>query len=80
MLCFVGSQAREEDSNAFLKFSKTLTFSGKRYPHKTKNICLVMRFSPETTKKTNIKKIRLCLSYFSDYAPVLDACFLPLTQ
>jgi len=52
MLCVVGSQAGQEDSCAFLKFKKTMTFYGKKYPHKTKNICLVMRFSPETTKLT----------------------------
>jgi len=79
MLCVVGSQAGEEDSSAFLKFSKTLTFSGKRCPHKTKNIFLVMRFFTETTKKTNMKN-RFASRYFSDYAPVLDACLLPLIQ
>jgi len=56
MLRVMGSQAAEEDSSAFLKFSKTITFFGKKYPQKTKNVCLVMRFSPETTKKTNMKK------------------------
>jgi len=77
----MGSQAGEEDSSAFLKFSKTLTFSGKWYPHKTKNICLVMHFSPETTKKTNMKnKFAYASRYFSDYAPVLDACLSPLIQ
>jgi len=28
------------------------------YPHETKSVCLNMRFSPETTKKNNMKKIR----------------------
>ena len=42
MLCVMGSQEGEEDSSAFLKFSKTLTFSGKRYLHKTKNIWLLV--------------------------------------
>jgi len=54
--CDVGSQAGEKDSSLFLNFSETMTFYGKEYPHKTKKICLVMRFSPETTKKTNMKK------------------------
>jgi len=58
MLGVVGSQAGEKDSSAFLKFSKSMTFSGKKGPHKTENICLVMHFSPETTKKTHMKKIR----------------------
>jgi len=30
----VGSQAGEEDSGAFLKFSTTMTFYRKEYPHK----------------------------------------------
>jgi len=77
----VGSQAGEEDSSAFLKFSKILTFSGKRYPYKTKNNCLIMRFSPETTQKINIKnKFAYGSRYFSDYVPVLDACLPPLIQ
>jgi len=77
----VGSQAGEEDTSAFLKFSKTLTFSGKRYTYQTKNNCLVMRFSPETTKKTNMKnKLAYVSRYFSDYAPVLDACLPPFIQ
>jgi len=68
----VGTQSGKEVSSAFLKFSKTMAYSGKKYPHKTKNICLVMRFSPETTKKTNMKKKFAHASrYFSDYAPVL---------
>jgi len=42
-----------------------MNFSGKKYPHKTKSICLVMRFSPETTEKTNMKKqSRLCSKIF----------------
>ena len=80
MLRAMGSQAGEEDSRAFFKYSKTLTFSGKRCPHKTKNNCLAMRFSPETTKKTNMKKFAYASRYFSDYAPVLDICLSPLTQ
>jgi len=32
MLCAVGSQAGEEDSGAFLKFSKTMTFQKKVSP------------------------------------------------
>jgi len=59
----VGSQAGQEDFSAFLKFSKTMIFSGKKYPHKIKNICLVMRFSPETTNKTH-KKIHPCFKIF----------------
>ena len=70
MLCAVGSQAGEEDAGVFLKFSKTMSFSGKKYPHKTKNICLVMRFSPETTKKTNMKK----------NSPLLQDIFLTTCQ
>ena len=39
-----------------------------------------MRFSPET-KKTNMKnKCTYASRYFSDYAPVLDACLPPLIQ
>jgi len=51
MLCVVGSQTGEKDSSAFFKFLETMTFSGKNYPHKTKNICLVMHFSPEQQRK-----------------------------
>jgi len=66
MLCAVGSQTREKDYGAFLKFSKTKTFSRKKYPHKTKDIYLVMHFSPDTTKKTKVKKFLLKASrYFS---------------
>jgi len=32
---------------------KNADFFRKRYPYKTKNNCLVMRFSPKTTKKTS---------------------------
>jgi len=40
-----------------------------------------MRFSPETTKKTNMKnKLAYVSRYFSDYAPVLDACLPPFIQ
>jgi len=37
-----------------------MTFSQKNFQHKTKDICLVMRFL-ETTKKTNVKNILLML-------------------
>jgi len=80
MLCVMGRQAGEKDSSAFFKFSKTMTFSGKKYPHKTKDICLVMRFSPETTKKTNMKKFAYASRYFSDHAPVLGVCLSHLIQ
>jgi len=57
-----------------------MTFSQK-YPHKTKNICLVMRFYPEITKKTNTKnKFAYASRYFSDYAPVLNGFLSPLIQ
>jgi len=40
-----------------------------------------MRFSPETTKETNMKNNFAYTSrYFSDYTPVVDACLSPLIQ
>jgi len=51
----IGSQAMEEDSSAFLKFKKNDDFCHKKYSHKTKSICLFMRFSPQTKKKNDIK-------------------------
>jgi len=74
MPCPVDSQAGEEDFCAFLKFSKTMTFSRKKYSHKTKGICLVMRFSPETTKKTNVEKILLM---FQDNVLTTRQCLRP---
>ena len=73
MLCVVGNQAGQEDFSAFLKFSKTMTFSGKKYPHKTKNICLVMRFSPETTKKAKKDSPML-----QDIFLTTRQCFMPV--
>jgi len=70
MLCVVDSQEGEEDTSASLKFATTMTFSGKKYPHKTKNICLVMHFSPDTTKPTNVKK----------YSPMFQEIFLTTRQ
>jgi len=64
MLCAVGGQAGEKNSGAFLKFSKTITFHRKEYPHKTKDICLVVHFSLETTKKTNVKNFCLSIKIF----------------
>ena len=64
ILCAVGSQAGKEDSGAFLKFLKTVTFSRKNYLHKTEHIYLVLRFSPQTTKKTNVKKVLPTLKIF----------------
>jgi len=60
MLRAMSSLSREEDSSAFLNFSKTMTFSRKSTHKKTKTICLVMCFSTKTTKKNNMKKVRLC--------------------
>jgi len=80
MLCAVGGQAGGEDCGAFLKFSKTMSFSRKKYLHKTKDICLILRFSPETTKKTNVKKIAYASRYFSYYTPALEACLRHLIQ
>jgi len=54
MPCAVGSQAGEEDAGIFLEFSKTITFPEKGIPtklNKTKDIYVVMHFSPETTRK-----------------------------
>jgi len=55
MLRAVGNQVGKVDSNAFLIF-KNDDFFQKKYLHKTKSTCLVTRFSPEITKKNNMKK------------------------
>jgi len=40
-----------------------------------------MRFSPEATKKTNMKnKFAYASRYFSDYTPVLNSFLSPLIQ
>jgi len=61
MLCAVGSLAGERRLRSHPQIFKNNDFFQKKYPHKTKYICLVMRFSLETTKKTNVKKISLML-------------------
>jgi len=52
----MGSQAGRKTPAPFSNFKQD-DFFQKKYPHKTKSICLVMRFSLETTKKNNMKKI-----------------------
>jgi len=128
MLRAMGSQAGRFQHLS--QIFKNHDFFQKKYPHKTKSICLVKRFSPETTKKKNMidyspmlpagpqlggkrplkflsptgkcvghswknlgssqKIIRppwcpklvkgLASRYFSDYAPVIDACLSHLIQ
>jgi len=54
MLRAMGSQAGRLQCRS--QIFKNDDFFQKKYPHKTKSICLVMRFSPETTKKNNMIK------------------------
>jgi len=54
MLRAVGSQAGR--LQRLSQIFKNDGFFQKKYPHKTKSICLVMRFSPETTKNNNMMK------------------------
>jgi len=59
MLRAVGSQVGEEDSSAFLKFSKTMTFSRKSIHTKLRALFSYALFSGNNKEKQH-EKDRLC--------------------
>jgi len=59
MLPAMGSQVGEEDSSAFLKFSKTITFSRKSNHKKLRAFVWLCAFLRKQQRKTIWKKIRL---------------------
>jgi len=67
MLSVVGSQAGEEGSSAFLKFSKTMTFSRKSIHTKVKAFVWACAFLRNEQIKTIWKKIRLCFKQACNY-------------